>query len=74
MHEGENSPARRAGVLPLLGQLIFFDGGFRRTKSPVVAQTQGYHLVCIWGIVMSVISCDISLYVDSPVSVQQHDT
>ena len=24
-------------------------GGFRRTKCPVVAQTQGYHLVCIWG-------------------------
>ena len=24
-------------------------GGFRRTKCHVVAQTQGYHLVCIWG-------------------------
>ena len=33
----------------MLGQLIFFEGGFRRTKCPVVAQTQGYHLVCIWG-------------------------
>ena len=28
---------------------IFFEGGFRQTKCPVVAQTQGYHLVCIWG-------------------------
>ena len=35
--------------MPPLGQLIFFEGGFRRTKCPVVAQTQGYHLVCIWG-------------------------
>ena len=26
-----------------------FEGVFRRTKCPVVAQTQGYHLVCIWG-------------------------
>ena len=25
------------------------EGGFHRTKCPVVAQTQGYHLVCIWG-------------------------
>ena len=29
--------------------LVFFEGGFRRTKCPVVAQTQGYHLVCNWG-------------------------
>ena len=35
-----NRPARK-------GQLIFF---FKRAsvKCPVVAQTQGYHLVCIW--------------------------
>ena len=37
IHEGGNSPARRA------------EGRFRRTKCHVVAQTQGYHLVCIWG-------------------------
>ena len=49
IHEGGNSPALRAGLLPPLGQLIFFEGGFRRTKCHVVAQTQGYHLVCIWG-------------------------
>ena len=49
LHEGGNSPARRVGLLPPLGQLIFFEGGFRRTKCPVVAKTQGYHLVCIWG-------------------------
>ena len=23
--------------------------GFRQAQCPVVAQTQGYHLVCIWG-------------------------
>ena len=27
----------------------FFEGGLRRAKCPVVAQTRGYHLVCIWG-------------------------
>ena len=32
-----------------LAQLIFFERGFRQTKSHVVAQTQDYHLVCIWG-------------------------
>ena len=37
------------GQQPPLDQLIFFEGGFRRTYCPVVAQTQGYHLVCIWG-------------------------
>ena len=36
---------------------IFLSGvgggrGFRRTKCPVVAQTQGYHLICIWGILV----------------------
>ena len=35
--------------MPPLGQLIFLKGSFRRTKCPVVAQTQGNHLVCIWG-------------------------
>ena len=49
MHNGGNSTARRAGLLPPLGQLIFFEKGFRRTKCHVVAQTQGYHLICIWG-------------------------
>ena len=48
MHEGGNSPACRAWLVPPLGQLIFFEGGFRQTKCPVVAQTQGYHLLCIW--------------------------
>ena len=43
------SKRNRARLLPPLGQLIFFEGGFRQTKCPVVAQTQGYHLVCIWG-------------------------
>ena len=27
LHEGDNSQARRAGLLPPLGQLIFFEGG-----------------------------------------------
>ena len=49
LHQGGNSPVRRDGLLPPLAQLIFFEGGFRQTKSHVVAQTQGYHLVCIWG-------------------------
>ena len=31
------------------GPANFFDRGFRRTKCPVVAQTQGYHLLCICG-------------------------
>ena len=41
-----SSQGRRAGLLPPLGQLTFFEGGFRRTKCPVVAQTQssGMHL------------------------------
>ena len=39
---------RRAGLLPPLGQLIFFEGGFRRTKCPFVAKTQSYHLVRVW--------------------------
>ena len=39
----------RDGLLPPLAQLIFFEGGFRQTKCHVVAQTQGYHVVCIWG-------------------------
>ena len=38
-----------AGLLPPLGQLIVFEGDFRQAKCPIVAQTQGYHLVCIWG-------------------------
>ena len=46
MHEGGNSPTRGAGLLPPLGKL---EGGFCRTKCHVVAQTQGYHLGCIWG-------------------------
>ena len=41
--------ARRAGLLPPLRQLIFFEGGLRQAKRHVVAQTQGYYLVCIWG-------------------------
>ena len=45
----ENIHPLGPGLLPPLGQLIFFEGGFRRTKCHVVAQTQGYHLVCIWG-------------------------
>ena len=49
MLEGGNRPARRAGLLFSLGTLISFEGGVRLTKCPVVAQTQGYHLVCIWG-------------------------
>ena len=49
LHEGGNSPALRDGLLPPLAQLIFLEGGFRQTKSHVVAQTQGYHVVCIWG-------------------------
>ena len=49
LHKGGNSLARRVGLLPSLGQLVFFEGGFRRTKCPVDAQTQVYHLVCIWG-------------------------
>ena len=28
---------------------FFLRGGFRQAKSHVVAQTQGYHLICIWG-------------------------
>ena len=35
--------------LPPLSRLIFFEGGLRQAKFHVVAQTQGYHLVCIWG-------------------------
>ena len=49
LHEGGNSPARRDGLLPPLAQLIFFEAGFRQTKCPVVEQSWGYHLVCIWG-------------------------
>ena len=49
LYEGGNSPSRRDGLLPPLAKLIFFEGGFRQTKSHVVAQTQGYHVVCIWG-------------------------
>ena len=43
MHEEGKSPAAP------VGPANFFEGGFRQTKCPVVAQTQGYHLVCIWG-------------------------
>ena len=46
---GNSRKFARGGLLPPLGQLICFEGGFRRTKSPVLAQTQGYYLVCIWG-------------------------
>ena len=35
--------------MPPSRQLIFFEGGLRQAKCDVVAQTQGYHLVCIWG-------------------------
>ena len=49
LHEGGNSPSRRDGLMPPLAQIIFFEGGFRQTKCHVVAQTQGYHVVCIWG-------------------------
>ena len=38
-----------AWLLHPLGQLFFFERGFRRTKCPNVAQTQGYHLLRIWG-------------------------
>ena len=41
MHEGGKRPARPAN--------FFFRGGFRQAKCHVVAQTQGYHLVYIWG-------------------------
>ena len=37
------------GVAPIGPAYFFLRGGFRRTKCPVVAQTQAYHLVCIWG-------------------------
>ena len=49
LHEGGNSPDRRDGQLPPLAQLTFFEGGFRQTKCHADAQTQGYHVVCIWG-------------------------
>ena len=49
MAEGGNRPARRAGLLPPLSWLSFFEGGFRQAKCVLVAQTQGYPLVCIWG-------------------------
>ena len=45
MHEGCNSPAR----CPRWASYYFLNGGFRRSKCHVVAQTQGYHLVYIWG-------------------------
>ena len=32
----------------VMSQLIFFRGGLASTKCHVVAQTEGYHLVCIW--------------------------
>ena len=52
--ENSRKNALLAGLLPPLGQLIFFEGGFRQAKCHVVAQTQGYHLVCIWGSLIKV--------------------
>ena len=49
MAEGGNRPARRAGLLPRLSRRRFFEGGFRLAKCHVVAKTQGYQLVFIWG-------------------------
>ena len=31
---------------------FFFEGAFFQAKCLVVAQTQGYHLVCIWSVVV----------------------
>ena len=38
-----------ADLLSPLGQQTFFDGGFHQGRCQLVAQTQGYQLVCIWG-------------------------
>ena len=32
--------------------VFFFEGAFFQPKCLVVAQTQGYHLVCIWSVVV----------------------
>ena len=32
-----------------VGPANIFEGCFRQAKCHVVTQTQGYHLVCIWG-------------------------
>ena len=37
------------GLLSPLGQQTFFEGGFHQGRCQLVAQTQGYQLVCIWG-------------------------
>ena len=48
-----------ARPVPPLGQLIFFEGGVRRTKCHVVTQIQGYHLVCIWGSLVKFQGCGV---------------
>ena len=44
MHEGGNRPARSC---PRWASYFILKRVF--VKCPIVAQTQGYHLVCIWG-------------------------
>ena len=56
--------ARRAGLLPPLRQLIYFEGGLRQAKCHVVAQTQGYHLVCIWGSLVKFQGCGVVVKFD----------
>ena len=51
MHEGGNRAALRSSqpVAPVEPFIYFFlEGGFCQAKRHVVAQTQVYHLVCIW--------------------------
>ena len=36
-------------VAPVEPANFFFEESFLQAKFHVVAQTQGYHLVCIWG-------------------------
>ena len=35
--------------MPPLSRRSFFEGAFCQAKCHVAAQSQGYHLVCIWG-------------------------
>ena len=50
IHEGATSkPVGPVAPVGLANIFFFFEGGFRQAKSHVVAQTQGYHLICIWG-------------------------
>ena len=47
IHEG--ATGKPVGhVTPVGLAIFFFKGGFRQAKSHVVAQTKGYHLICIW--------------------------